>query len=80
MRLKSCGKGGDIGVIKGQISIITYVILRQWVDIPAIGRITGLQAARLPDGPRTQPCAGAVGHRLIKRHARDREIYACQIF
>ena len=49
MRLQSCGKGRDIGVIKGQIPIITNVKIRQRVYIPPIGWITGLQGARFSD-------------------------------
>ena len=80
MRLKSCGKGRDIGVVKGQIPIVTYIEIRQRIDVPAMGGITGLQGARFTDGARAQPCAWPIGHRLIKRNTRDRKIHALQIF
>ena len=74
MRGQSVGKIAGFGIVKRQITVIDDVKLAHGIKAPPIGRIIGLQRASFADCPRTQPGAGPIGHRLIKRHTRNRQI------
>ena len=73
------GKIANAGIVKGQIAVIDDIELPQRVIAPAIGRVIGLQAARLADGAGTETGARAMGDGLVERYARDHQINARQI-
>ena len=67
-------------IVECQIAIVGDGKLAQHVEIPAIGRVVGLQGRRLADRTRAQTGAGTVGYGLIKGHAGHGDVHAAQVF
>ena len=79
MRLDQARRLPDLGVIEGHVAVIHDGELAQRVEIPAVGRIVGLQGRGLADRARPEPRAGPVGHGLVEGHARHGEVHAGEV-